>query len=84
MGNRNIFTGDLLTGPEPLIKELGAASFRIIHLRPLMMVTGHHWNKDVAGEGAGTWKNILRDAGFEVLCEREGLLEKNAVIDIVI
>ena len=65
------------------IKELGAASFRRIHLRPLMMVTGYHWNKDVAGEGSGTWKSTLRDAGFEVYCEKEGLLEKEAVLDII-
>lgn len=82
-GSRNVFIGDLRTGPEPVIKALGAASFRRIHLRPLMMVTGYHWNKDVAGEGSGTWKSTLRDAGFEVYCEKEGLLEKEAVLDII-
>lgn len=72
------------TGPDPLLKELSAGSFRRIHLRPLMMVSGHHWNKDIAGEKAGSWKNFFASAGYEVICEAGGLLEKEEIIDLLL
>ena len=81
-GNRNIFIGELQTGPEPVLKEVFGFSFRKIILRTLMMVSGHHWKKNVAGEGKGSLKNVMKDAGFEVICEKGGLLEREAVIDL--
>ena len=83
-GRNNVFIGELQSGPEPLLQELMASSFRRIRLRPLMMVCGHHWKKNLTGEETGSWKNALSAAGYEVLCENEGLLKKDEVIDLLI
>ena len=83
-GKNNVFIGELQTGPEPVLQELKASSIRKIRLRPLMMVCGHHWNKNVTGEEGGSWKNALSAAGYEVLCESEGLLSRDEVIDLII
>lgn len=83
-GKMNVFIGELQTGPDLLLKELSFSSVRLIRLRPLMMVSGHHWNKDVAGEKTGSWKNMLLEAGYEVICEKEGLLRKDEIIDLLL
>ena len=83
-GKSNIFIGELQTGPDRLLKELSFSSARMIRLRPLMMVSGHHWNKDVAGEKTGSWRNVLLEAGYEVICEKEGLLRKDEIIDLLL
>ena len=49
-----------------------------------MMVCGHHWHKNVAGEERGSWKNALSAEGYDVICENEGLLKKDEVIDLII
>lgn len=83
-GKRNIFIGELQTGPDLLLKELSGTSVQSIRLRPLMMVSGHHWNKDVAGEKTGSWKNVLLNAGYDIVCEKEGLLRKDEIIDLLL
>jgi sirohydrochlorin cobaltochelatase len=83
-GGNNVFIGELQTGPEPVLQELKASPFRKIRLRPLMMVCGHHWNENVTGEEAESWKNVLSAAGYEVLCESEGLLSRDEVIFLII
>lgn len=83
-GTNNVFIGELQTGPKPVLKELKASPIRKIRLRPLMMVCGHHWNKNVTGEEGGSWKKVLSAAGYEVLCESEGLLRRDEVIDLII
>ena len=49
-----------------------------------MMVSGHHWFEDVAGENDGSWKNVLTRAGYEVTCVRTGLLERKEIREILI
>ena len=63
-GNGNAFIGELQTGIEPVIRELSEKAFRRIRLCSLMMVSGHHWFEDVAGENDGSWKNVLTRAGY--------------------
>ena len=63
-GNGNTFIGELQTGIEPVIRELSEKAFRRIRLCSLMMVSGHHWFEDVAGENDGSWKNVLTRAGY--------------------
>ena len=83
-GNGNIFIGELQTGIEPIIRELSEKAFRRVRLCSLMMVSGHHWIEDVAGENDDSWKNVLTRAGYEVTCVRTGLLERREVREILI
>ena len=83
-GNGNTFIGELQTGIEPVIRELSEKAFRRVRLCSLMMVSGHHWIEDVAGENDDSWKNVLTRAGYEVTCVRTGLLERKEVREILI
>ena len=83
-GNRNILIGELQTGIEPVIRELSEKAFRRVRLCSLMMVSGHHWIEDVAGENDDSWKNVLTRAGYEVTCVKTGLLERREVREILI
>ncbi len=83
-GNGNIFIGELQTGIGPVIRELSEKAFRRIRLCSLMMVSGHHWIEDVAGDIGDSWKNTLTQAGYEVTCVRTSLLERKEVREILI
>ena len=83
-GNGNTFIGELQTGIEPVIRELSEKAFRRIRLCSLMMVSGHHWFEDVAGDKEDSWRNVLAEAGYEVTCARTGLLERREVREILL
>jgi len=83
-GNGNTFIGELQTGIEPVIRELSEKAFRRIRLCSLMMVSGHHWIEDVAGDKEDSWRNVLAEAGYEVTCARTGLLERREVREILL
>ena len=83
-GNGNILIGELQTGIEPVIRELSEKAFRRIRLCSLMMVSGHHWIEDVAGDKEDSWRNVLAEAGYEVTCARTGLLERREVREILL
>ena len=83
-GNGNTFIGELQTGIEPVIRELSEKAFRRIRLCSLMMVSGHHWIEDVAGDKEDSWRNMLAEAGYEVTCARTGLLERREVREILL
>lgn len=44
-----------------------------VTLAPLMLVAGDHAKNDMAGDGPGSWANVLRDAGLDVECHVSGL-----------
>ena len=83
-GNMKIFIGDLQTGIEPLVEVLTQNAVHRVRLCSLMMVSGHHWLQDVAGEEEEAWKNVLTDAGYDVTCVRTGLLERREIRDLLI
>ena len=83
-GNGNTFIGELQTGIEPVIRELSEKAFRRVRLCSLMMVSGHHWIEDVAGDKEDSWRNVLAEAGYEVTCARTGLLERREVREILL
>ena len=62
-----------------LLNNLKESRPRLVHLAPLMIVAGDHAVNDMAGEGAGSWKNILKKAGYPVTCHMKGLGEYPAV-----
>ena len=66
-GNGNTFIGELQTGIEPVIRELSEKAFRRVRLCSLMMVSGHHWIEDVAGDKEDSWRNVLAEANHFAL-----------------
>lgn len=52
---------------------LNASKTRKVILKPFMIVAGDHAMNDMAGDEADSWKNILTQAGFEVMPVLEGL-----------
>jgi sirohydrochlorin cobaltochelatase len=48
-------------------------------LQPLMIVSGDHAHKDMAGEGEGSWKGQLESGGYQVLCRLKGMGELEGV-----
>ena len=83
-GNGTIFIGELQTGIGPIIRELSQKAFSKIRLCSLMMVSGHHWIEDVAGDKENSWRHVLAEAGYEVTCVRTGLLERKEIREILI
>lgn len=68
----------------PKVELCAMSNGKWIRLCSLMMVSGHHWFEDVAGENDGSWKNVLTRAGYEVTCVRTGLLERKEIREILI
>lgn len=55
-----------------------------IHLVPLMLVAGYHVVKDMIGESASSWKNILEREGFKVKVDLKALGENPKIQDLFV
>lgn len=64
------------------IKEKG--SYRKVVLEPLMVVAGDHANNDMAGDEEDSWKSVLEEEGYEVICILKGLGELSDIQDIYV
>ena len=60
------------------LKTENSACKRIV-LRPLMVSAGRHVLRDMAGDGANSWKKRLEAEGFSVECIVKGLAELTQV-----
>lgn len=58
--------------------------YRRVVLEPLMVVSGDHANRDMAGEEEDSWKSILEGEGYLVECILKGLGEFPAIQDIYV
>ncbi len=58
-----------------LIQRLRQTGVVTVWLLPFMAVSGHHVRKDVFGDHAGSWQNMLQKAGFRVHSDFSGTLE---------
>lgn len=47
-----------------------------------MTAAGNHANRDLAGEQDGSWKRVLEQEGYQVVCVMEGLGQIPAVQEI--
>lgn len=83
-GNGNIFIADLQTGIGSIAGTLSKNAFRRVRLCSLMMVSGHHWLVDVAGDKNDSLKSVLIEGGYEVTCDRTCLLERKEVRNLLI
>ena len=64
---------------DDVLAAVKQGSYKRVVLRPLMVVAGDHANNDMAGDDDDSWKTTFEKAGYEVVCEVEGLGALEAV-----
>ncbi|MBR1497257.1 MAG: sirohydrochlorin cobaltochelatase [Oscillospiraceae bacterium] len=65
-----------------LAEQLREGGYRTVTLTPLMLVAGDHALKDMAGDGAESWRSRLMAEGFTVTCRLQGLGAVPAIREI--
>ncbi|MGO5022210.1 sirohydrochlorin cobaltochelatase [Lawsonibacter sp. LCP25S3_G6] len=80
LGGKNWFVGTVEADPglEAVLERVREGQYRRVVLRPLMIVAGDHATNDMAGE-EDSWKQAFAQAGYEVLCQLQGLGELEEV-----
>lgn len=81
-GYKDYFIGTIKGEPslENVRKALRAGgSYRTVVLRPFMTAAGNHAYRDLAGEQDASWKRVLEQEGYQVVCVMEGLGQIPAV-----
>ena len=66
------------------LPSLQSTDTTTIHLVPLMLVAGYHVVKDMIGESASSWKNILEREGFKVKVDLKALGENPKIQDLFV
>ncbi len=81
---RRVVLGQVKGDPSPAVvaDRLLAAGCQRVALRPLMLVAGAHFMKDIAGGQADSWKTQFSRRGLAVEAVAEGLGVYPAIIDI--
>lgn len=76
LGGKHWFVGTVEADPglEAVLERVREGHYRRVVLRPLMIVAGDHAANDMAGE-EDSWKQAFAQAGYEVLCQLQGLGE---------
>lgn len=80
-GYAHYYVGTVEATPsvEDVLAAVKQGSYKRVVLRPLMVVAGDHANNDMAGDEDDSWKTTFEKAGYEVVCEVEGLGALEAV-----
>ncbi|QGU94315.1 sirohydrochlorin cobaltochelatase [Clostridium bovifaecis] len=75
--NLRLYVGTLDECPTiyDIIPKLREDNIEEVLLMPYMLVFGGHGRRDIAGDGEGSWKSILRREGFKVRIYGHGLGE---------
>lgn len=84
-GYRDYFIGTIKGEPSLAnVREALRAgdSYRTVVLRPFMAAAGSHAHRDLAGEQEDSWKRVLEQEGYQVVCVMEGLGQIAAVQEI--
>ena len=87
MGIRNIHVGTLEGYPTSydLVKTLKEKNIKDILITPFLIVCGSHVNKDINGEeNKNSWKNVFKDAGFNVEVSLKSLGEYEEILDLYV
>ena len=85
-GWAHYFIGTMEAAPtgEDVLAMVKSRNYSRVLLRPMMIVAGGHVNHHMAGEEAGSWKQIFQSAGYEVVCQVHGLGELEAIQNLLI
>ena len=80
-GYAHYYVGTVEATPslDDVLEAVKQGSYKRVVLRPLMVVAGDHANTDMAGDDDDSWKTTFEKAGYEVVCEVEGLGALEAV-----
>ena len=87
MGIKNIHVGTLEGYPTSydLVKDLKEKNIKDIFIAPFLIVCGSHVNKDINGEeNKNSWKNVFKDAGFNVTVSLKSLGEYEEILDLYV
>ena len=58
---------------QDILSAIEGKGYKKVFLKPLMVVGGDHANNDMAGDDENSWKSIFEAAGYEVICDTNGL-----------
>ena len=85
-GWAHYFIGTMEAVPtgEDVLAMVKTRNYSRVLLRPMMIVAGGHVNDHMAGDRAGSWRNIFQSAGYEVVCQVRGLGELEAIQNLLI
>ena len=85
-GWAHYFIGTMEAAPtgEDVLAMVKSGNYSRVLLQPMMIVAGGHVNHHMAGEEAGSWKQIFQNAGYEVVCQVRGLGELEAIQNLLI
>lgn len=85
-GYKNVFVANVEGYPyiDDAVKHMTNVDYKNVKLIPLMIVAGDHAVNDMAGEGKGSFKNILEKRNFKVETYIHGLGEIEKFQDIYI
>lgn len=80
-GYSNYYIGTIKAMPTvtDVLETIQNKAYQRVILQPLMIAVGNHTYHDIAGEKEGSWKNVFKQAGYEVECELVGLSDLEAV-----
>lgn len=65
-----------------VLKRLRKHNIRKVTLAPFMIVAGDHAQNDLAGDEKDSWKSILKDSGYDVQINMQGLGDLDCVCDL--
>ncbi len=81
--NINAYIGTIGGYPniEEVIDKLKFDNIKKVHLVPFMLTAGKHIIEDMAGDDDKSWKSILKNNGFDVKVNLQGLGENSYIQD---
>lgn len=84
LGSEQYFIGVLHGKPsaENIISQIKKKQYDRIVLIPLMLTTGYHVNKNIAGIDKDSWKSQFEAEGYRVECVMRGLGENEQIRNI--
>ena len=85
-GHEHYYVGTVEASPtvEDVLALVQAGEYQRVVLRPLMIVAGDHANNDMAGNEEDSWKSIFEAAGYEVVCQVNGLGELESIQNLLV
>lgn len=85
-GYENAFVGTVESFPglDDMLSQVAVFGATKVVLQPLMVVAGDHANNDMAGDEEDSWKSIFEAAGYEVVCQVNGLGELESIQNLLV
>ena len=79
-----IGTIDAFPSLDPVVNELHDHRVERVLLKPLLIASGMHAARDLAGPGADSWQSRLTAAGFTTVIDSAGLGEQPAFCQVLV